>query len=363
MGHRASSLVAGLVLTLCGAVLTADHAAAAGAPTVASGFVELTSGYQRLPAVGARYMDGDIDVAGGADPRWQPWNPGHLAVAEARAKAPDPGVRGATQHAYLLSLRGDKPGAEAGLAAAKQRYPDSVGVHWSEGWIRLNLLDFEGALVAWQQAERLHGGQPFWVPYSKAIALIGAGDGEAALAWWQLAQSTYAPELDSANAARQKFQHWRIAEKALLEEVIDLAYPEDAGIAAVNGSGPEMIDTPLPHYPPALQRQGIEGVTMVRIDVDAAGLAVNARVETSSGYAEMDAEALKVARLARFKAPAGPSADGFSALVPYRFSLDPALLAPPPAGSRQAEVERIIEQRRAQMRAEAAKVQAGPQGQ
>jgi hypothetical protein len=36
-------------------------------------------------------------------------------------------------------------------------------------------LHFEGALVAWQQAERLHGGQPVWalVPYRSTAA---AGD-------------------------------------------------------------------------------------------------------------------------------------------------------------------------------------------
>ncbi len=138
-------------------------------------------------------MDSDPEVAGGADPRWKPWNPQHLAAAEARAKGPSPGVRDATRHAYLLSLRGDRAGAQAGLAAAKQRYPDSVGVHWSEGWIRRNLLDFEGALVAWQQ----------------------------------VAQRAYAPELASADGARDRFQHWRPTEKKLLEEVIGLAYPLD----------------------------------------------------------------------------------------------------------------------------------------
>ncbi len=357
MSH--ASRIAAVVLTLFAGAGSASETPASGT-TAAKGFVELAAGYQRLPEAGARYSDRDFDVAGGADPRWQPWNPKHLATAQARAQGPNPGVRAATQHAYLLSLRGDRAGAEAGLAAAKQRYPDAVGVYWSEGWIRLNLLDFEGALVAWQQAERLHGGQPFWVPYSKAIALMGAGDGDAALAWWQVAQRAYAPDLDTAAAARNRFQHWRTTEKALLEEVIDLAYPTEAAGVAADGSGIEMIDMPLPHYPTDLVRQGIQGVTMVRIHVDAKGLPVDAVVEKSSGYAEMDAEALKVARLARFRVPAGTAPDGLFALVPYRFSLDSATLAPPPPGSRQAEVERIIEQRRAQMLQEAAKTQDSP---
>ncbi len=356
MGNRWLSVFVGLIWAWPVSTLAADASRAANATGEVSGFVDLAAGYQRLPNHGAQYMDADAEVAGGADPRWKPWNPQHLAVAEARAQGPSPGVRDATRHAYLLSLRGDRAGAEAGMATAKQRHPDSVGVHWSEGWIRLNLLDFEGALVAWQQAERLHGGQPFWVPYTKSIALMGLGDGAAALAWWQVAQRAYAPELATAAAARNRFQHWRPTEKSLLEEVIDLAYPDDQPRIASDGFGLQMIDSPVPHYPPALVREGIQGVTVVRIQVDAAGLATAAEVDRSSGYADMDAEALRVARLARFKVPAGTGADGLWALVPYRFSLDPAQLAPP-AAARQAEVDRIIELRRAQMLEEAKKMQ------
>lgn len=238
MGLWRSSLAVCVVL---GLVASAANVGAQTEPSTAtttkevSGFVDLATGFQRLPAADAKYMDADPEIPGGADPRWKPWNPTHLAVAKARAQGPSPDVRNATQHPYLLSLRGDRAGAESGLAAAKQRFPDSVGVHWSEGWMRLNLLDFEGALVAWQEAQRLHGGQPFWVPYSKAIALMGAGDGEAALAWWRVAQGALAPELDTAGAARNRFQHWRAAEKALLEQVIDLAYlkPDQPAAAAV----------------------------------------------------------------------------------------------------------------------------------
>ena len=196
------------------------------------GFVDVAVGFQRLPPADARYVDGDNDVAGGADPRWRPSRPSHMAMAERLAKGPSPGMRDATRYPYLLSLQGDRAGAEAGMLAAKQRYPDSVGVHWSEGWIRLNLRDYEGALAAWSVAERLHGGQPFWVPYTKAIALAGLGDDEAALAWWRVAQRSHAPELDSAAGARQRFQHWRDAEKQLLEQVITLAYADNTAISA-----------------------------------------------------------------------------------------------------------------------------------
>ncbi len=209
-------------------VVSDQSAPVAASRTDESGFVDVSIGFQRLPVTDAHYMDADNDVAGGADPRWRPSRPSHMATAERLAKGPSPGMRDATRYPYLLSLQGDRAGAEAGIKAAKQRYPDSVGVHWSEGWIRLNLKDYEGALVAWSVAEKLHGGQPFWVPYSKAIALAGLGDDEAALAWWRVAQRSYAPELDSAAGARHRYQHWRDAEKQLLEHVIRLAYA-DAG--------------------------------------------------------------------------------------------------------------------------------------
>ena len=359
MGIRRLSVAAGLALSLFASAAPASDTTVTGGGTTLTGFVELSAGYQRLPAADALYTDADFEVSGGADPRWKPWNPAHLEAARVRAQGPTSGVRNATQHAYLLSLRGDRAGAEAGLAAAKQRYPNTVGVYWSEGWIRLNLLDFEGALVAWQQAERLHGGQPFWVPYSKAIALMGLDDGDAALAWWHVAQRAYAPELATANATRSRFQHWRATEMNLLERVIDRAYPDDLADVAKAGSGLQMIDSPLPRFPPALLRQGIQGVTMVRIRVDAAGQAADVEVETSSGYADMDAEALRVARLARFKVPASTGPEGLWAVVPYRFALNAAQPAPP-ADSRQAEIARIIEARRAQMQAEAAKAPKDP---
>lgn len=105
-----------------------------------------------------------------------------MEIARRRAEQAGTSLRRLTKHPYLLSLRGHREGAEAGLAKVRAQYPNSVALHWSEGWIRLNLLDFEGALLAWQQAERLHGGQPFWVPYTKANALVGVGDDAAALA-------------------------------------------------------------------------------------------------------------------------------------------------------------------------------------
>lgn len=316
---------AGLIVVARPDLHAQEAATAASAPM--AGFTATTLGFQRLPAADAHYRHGDFEVAGGADPRWNPWNPAHLARAAAQAADPR-SVRKATQLAYLRSLRGDRAGAEAGLARARARFPDSVGLHWSEGWIRLNLLDFEGALVAWQQAERLHGGQPFWVPYSKAVALIGVGDDEAALAWWKLAQASYRPSLDTPDGARNQFQHWRFTEKILLEELIQLAWPGSQRRAAVDGAGfLEMVKSPMPLYPRELLRRGIEGEVLVRFQVQPDGVPSVVKIERSSGHADFDTEALRVARLARFRLPPGTQGVVW-ALVPYRYSLR---AAPAPA--------------------------------
>jgi TonB family protein len=291
--------------------------------TAGAGFTDTALGFDRLPKEGARYRDGDFEVAGGADPRWSPWNPLHMEIARRRAEQAGTSLRRLTNHPYLLSLRGDREGAEAGLAKARAQYPNSVALHWSEGWIRLNLLDFEGALVAWQQAERLHGGQPFWVPYTKAIALVGVGDDTAALAWWQVAQRALAPDLDTATDARQRFSHWRVTEKILLEELIQFAYPRTAPAAIVDGRGYlQMTHAPVPMYPVELLRQGIEGTVLVKLKVGQNGLPGQVRIERSSGYPAFDEEALKVAKLARFELPQGATKPVW-ALVPYRFGAAP----------------------------------------
>lgn len=54
--------------------------------TAGAGFTDTALGFDRLPKEGARYRDGDFEVAGGADPRWSPWNPLHMEIARRRAE-------------------------------------------------------------------------------------------------------------------------------------------------------------------------------------------------------------------------------------------------------------------------------------
>ena len=275
------------------------------------GFVDSALGFERWPAVDARYQDADPEVGGGP-----PVNP-------ARRDAPSlNALRAATRRAYARSVVGDRVGAAAGIETAKKRFPDSVGIHWSEGWIRLNLLDFQGALTAWQVAEGLHGGRPFWVPYSKAIALIGSGDFDAALAWWRVAQGSMAPALDLPADVRNRFQHWKQLEKQLLEHVIELAYsPQQARLPATPGLNLRLLEAPVPIYPSALLREGVEGLTLVKVHVSPQGRPLQVEVFVSSRIAAFDAAALEAARLTRFDVPARFAAEGLWVTIPYAFKV------------------------------------------
>ncbi len=70
------------------------------------------------------------------------------------------------------------------------------------------------------------------------------------------------------------------------------------------------------HYPREARRLGIEGVAMVLVHVGTNGQVTRAVVRTSSGNAQLDRAALRVARLYEF----APGAGG-RALLPVRFRL------------------------------------------
>lgn len=186
------------------------------------------------------------------------------------------------------------------------------------------MRDYDGALRAWQQAEALHTGQPYWVPYSKSMALMGLGDSEAALAWWRVIQVSQRPSLDSPNAARKRFAHWKALERSLLEQVIALAYPagmQDPVTLGATGQTPTLLSIQSPKYPVALLRKAIQGEVLMRVRVGRNGRPIEALVERSSGYPEMDQAAIDSARGARFQMPPSTPELGLWAVIPVRFTL------------------------------------------
>lgn len=188
--------------------------------------LEAATAFQRLPESAAvLYREPDGATQGAADPRWKPGNPRHLAIARKAALGPTGTARDIVRYAYLMALNGDRLQALEVLNWANRRFGAHPTVFWSEGWIELNLGHYQEALRAWQRAEALHGGRPYWVPYTKALALVGMGDAEAAMAWWAVAQRSHAPRLDSPAAARRHFSYWRPFERNLLEKLLAITPP------------------------------------------------------------------------------------------------------------------------------------------
>ena len=216
---RSSALFLAALLSGC-ASQSPDRMAAA--PIAAAS--DHANAYQRLPAANARYRDGDPNAR--AEPRLNPEVDQHAALVARAAQGPSVSAEDLARQGYLLSLRGDRDGAIATLDEARTRFPDNGRVYWTLGWVWLNLDEPAAALAAWQEAERIHGGRPAWVPYSKAIALIALNDEEAAIAWWQVARRTLPYQLGSAKRALRTFSYWRPKERALLERLIALAYPD-----------------------------------------------------------------------------------------------------------------------------------------
>ncbi len=97
------------------------------------------------------------------------------------------------------------------------------------------------------------------------------------------------------------------------------------------GAAPGLVIADDPRYPPQALRQRHEGTTSVRVRVNAAGDVVDAVVDGSSGYRELDRAAIAMATRLRFEPSdtPGPSLDGF-ATWSVLFSLDGGTPPPPP---------------------------------
>lgn len=78
------------------------------------------------------------------------------------------------ERAYIRSKRGEIDAAEADFARALQVAGDDVflrrHVLWSQGWARFDAGQNASALRVWREAVELHGGNPFWWPYTAALA-------------------------------------------------------------------------------------------------------------------------------------------------------------------------------------------------
>lgn len=132
------------------------------------------------------------------------------AVERALERHPD--------HPRLLTERGFHRYAKSHVELAEADFARAMvvtaddplarrAVLWSQGWALFNAGRNERALAAWAESERLHGGRPYWVPYSRALAEWRLGRQQAAVATWQQAVDGV-PELGTKDGLLRRTAFW-----------------------------------------------------------------------------------------------------------------------------------------------------------
>lgn len=136
--------------------------------------------------------------------------------------------------AYLLERAGDLERAQRDYAAALEAAPPGGVEHrhilWSRGWSRYDMGDVAGALEDWQECARLHGGYPFWVPYTFALAYWTQGDKSQALAWYDAAAASNSEWATEAGMT-DKSSHWRPEQRELMRALFEAWVAARAGRA------------------------------------------------------------------------------------------------------------------------------------
>lgn len=146
--------------------------------------------------------------------------------------------------AFGYSIRGDEANAGIALDAARShagRRPQVLRhVLWSAGWSYINLGDYESAAKAWSESAQLHGGQPYWLPYSMAVLAELDGQRDLAIRWYTaavrsqprwgsaegVARSTWYWQRKESEAMDRVFHAWRAAEEAKAAQLAIPLQPE-----------------------------------------------------------------------------------------------------------------------------------------
>ncbi len=123
---------------------------------------------------------------------------------------------------YVRTLAGDFEGANEdyvrALALADPKTPSYRHILWSLGWSHFNLGNDIIALDFWSQAERQHGGSPYWVPYTVALSYWRLGKKDVALAYYDLAVKNNA-DWGTEEGVHKMTHHWKPIEKKLHAEL------------------------------------------------------------------------------------------------------------------------------------------------
>ena len=185
------------------------HASAAGASDA-------------LPALqpDGRYLDDDPSASYLSTP---PGNRSRFRqLIDASIRKNPRNVSALSHRAYLFMEAGDHARArrdfDAALAAAEPGGPHERHVRWSRGWASYEQADYAATLSDWQRAIELHGGRPFWAPYSLALLYWTTGQADLALQWYDAAVQSD-QDWATADGMAHRTRRWSPPQQARMQEL------------------------------------------------------------------------------------------------------------------------------------------------
>jgi tetratricopeptide (TPR) repeat protein len=126
------------------------------------------------------------------------------------------------ERAYIRAKRGEIDASEADFARALQMAGSDTflrrHVLWSQGWARFDTGRDQAALQAWKEAVELHGGTPFWWPYTAALAEWRLGRRAEAVALYDQAVAGM-PQYGTERGLAERTAHWPESQFAVASAV------------------------------------------------------------------------------------------------------------------------------------------------
>ena len=127
-----------------------------------------------------------------------------------------------SHRAHLFIEGGDPVRAKRDFDAALKFAGDDkvyqTSVLWSRGWVNYDLGSTDLALDDWRRAENLHGGHPYWVTYTYALAYWTMGAKPLALQWFD-ATVLAMPEWGRDEGFEQKLRYWQPDQQARMRSL------------------------------------------------------------------------------------------------------------------------------------------------
>lgn len=184
------------------------------------------------PDHGAIYADRDGTAR--LDDHYDMQDPVRAAFINAAVKAHPENERLRLGRGSALALMHRRADAERDFQAALARHPERAHTHWSYGWALFNVGDDACALRQWQQAAKISGGHPYWLPYAVAESYWRLGRRQLALRWYGAAVRSQPSRWGSVASIRASTygRNWSDEQRDMLIEMFHAWHKQ-----AASGSG------------------------------------------------------------------------------------------------------------------------------